>query len=233
MSRTDGIYPKEEFLMAATHLKSLAGVKIPDTKLTNAAVDLLEAASPQFLFNHCLRVYIFGSLAVRHDGRGIIDEEIAFCGALLHDLGLVPTYAGGNRFEVDGADAARKFCLEHNVSPERADRVWEAIALHTSAGIASRMAAEIALVHLGTGLDFLGLGIDQLPREVLENVLENYPRLNFKSAFRDLLVAHCRANPAAQILTWTDDLARVNGCTLHGNPIPTATQLMQAAPFEE
>ena len=43
-------------------------------------------------------------------------------------------------------------------TPERADRVWEAIALHTSAGIASRMAAEIALVHLGAGLDFLGLG---------------------------------------------------------------------------
>ena len=219
--------------MNATRLKSLAGIPIPNTKLTNAAVDLLEATSPQFLFNHCLRVYVFGSLAVRDAGRGIIDEEIAFCGALLHDLGLVTTYAGNNRFEVDGADAARQFCLDHHVSPERADRVWEAIALHTSTGIASRMAAEIVLVHLGAGLDLLGQGIDHLPREVLEDVLENYPRLNFKSAFRDLLVAHCRANPAAQILTWTDDVARANGCTLHGEPIPTATQLMRAAPFEE
>jgi hypothetical protein len=35
------------------------------------------------------------------------------------------------------------------VSPERADLVWKAIALHSSAGIATRMAAEIALVHLG------------------------------------------------------------------------------------
>jgi hypothetical protein len=219
--------------MNATRLNSLAGVQIPNTKITNAAMDLLEATSPQFLINHGLRVYILGSLAVRCAGRAIIDDEIAFCGALLHDLGLVPPYPGNNRFEVDGADAARQFCLERQVSPERADRVWEAIALHTSAGIAARMAPEIALVYLGAGLDFLGLGIDQLPREVLEEVLENYPRLNFKSAFRDLLVAHCRANPAAQILTWTDDLARVNGCTLHGNPIPTATQLMQAAPFEE
>jgi hypothetical protein len=196
-------------------------------------VDLLAATAPQFLFNHCLRVYVFGSLAVRRAGREIIDEEIAFCGALLHDLGLVPAYVGHNRFEVDGADAARQFCLEHHVSPERAERVWEAIALHTSAGIAARMEAEIALVYLGAGLDFLGLGIDQLPREVLAEVLENYPRLNFKSAFRDLLVAHCRANPAAQILTWTDDVARANGCTLHGQPLPTATQLMEAASFEE
>jgi hypothetical protein len=219
--------------MNATRLKSLAGVQIPNTKLTNAAVDSLESTSPQFLFNHCLRVYVFGSLAVRQAGRGIIDEQIAFCGALLHDLGLVPPYPGDNRFEVDGADAARQFCLEHHVSPERAERVWEAIALHTSAGIASRMAAEIALVHLGSGLDFLGLGIGQLPQEVIEGVLENYPRLNFKAAFRRLLVAHCRANPAAQILTWTDDLARASGCALHGEAIPTVTQLMRAAPFEE
>jgi hypothetical protein len=68
------------------------------------------------------------------------------------------------------------------VAPERADRVWEAIALHTSAGIASRMAAEIALVHLGAGLDFLGLGLDQVPPQLLEEILTSYPRLNFKSS---------------------------------------------------
>jgi hypothetical protein len=143
--------------MAATRLKSLAGVRIPDTKLANAALDLLEATSPHFLFNHCLRTYVFGSLAVRAAGREVVDEEIAFCGALLHDLGLVPIYTGSNRFEVDGADAARRFCLEHHLSPQRADRVWEAIALHTSAGIASRMAAEIAVVHFGAGLEVISL----------------------------------------------------------------------------
>jgi hypothetical protein len=148
-------------------------------------------------------------------------------------LGLVPAYTGENRFEVDGADVAREFCLRHQVATERADRVWEAIALHTSAGIASRMAAEIALVHLGAGLDFLGLGIDQVPPQLLEEVLTSYPRLNFKSAFRNLLVEHCRCNPAAQILTWTDEVARTAGCTLHGQPLPTASQLMLAAPFVE
>ena len=171
-----------------TRLESLAGV--PDTPLAKAAVDLLEATSPQFICNHCVRTYVFGNLAVRSIGRSIIDEEIAFCGALLHDLGLVPAHAGENRFEVDGADAAREFCLKHQVASERADRVWEAI-------------------------------------------LASYPRLGFKSAFRDLLVEHCRRNPAAQILAWTDEVARTAGCTLHGQPIPTASQLMLAAPFTE
>jgi ketosteroid isomerase-like protein len=87
----------------------------------------------------------------------VADEETAFCGAALHDLGLVPPYRRDNRFEVDGADAAREFCSKHQVPPERTDPIWEAIALHPSAGIATRLEAEIALVHLGAGLELFGL----------------------------------------------------------------------------
>jgi hypothetical protein len=219
--------------MALARLKSVAGVTIPDTALCNAAVDLLESSSPEFLCTHCLRTYIFGSLAVRSLGRSVADEEAAFCAATLHDLGLVPEYRRDDRFEVDGADAARQFCSKHQVPPERADLVWEAIALHTSAGIATRLADEIALVHLGAGLELFGLGLDQVPPQVVEKVLEKYPRTNFKAEFRNLLVEHCRHNPAAQVLTWTDDVARAAGCTLRGQPIPTASQLMSAASYDE
>ena len=215
--------------MTLARLKSVADVRIPDTALCIAAVDLLESSSPKFLCTHCLRTYIFGSLAVRSLGRPVADEEAAF----LHDLGLIPPYRRDNRFEIDGADAARDFCAKHQVSPERADLVWKAIALHTSPGIPTRLAGEIALVHLGAGLDFLGLGLDQVPPQVLEEILEKYPRMKFKSQFRDLLVEHCQHNPAAQVLTWTDDVARTAGCTLHGNAIPTASQIMSAAPFDE
>jgi HD domain len=219
--------------MALARLKSVAGVSVPDTALCNAAVDLLESSSPEFLCTHCLRTYIFGSLAVRGIGRSVVDEEAAFCGAALHDLGLVPPYRHDNRFEVDGADAAREFCSKHKVPSERIELIWEAIALHTSAGIATRLADEIALVHLGAGLDLFGLGLDQLPPQLVEQVLENYPRMNFKVEFRNLLIEHCRLNPAVQVLTWSEDVARTAGCTLHGQPIPTASQLMSAAPYDE
>ena len=219
--------------MALARLKSVAGVTIPDTALCNAAVDLLEASSPEFLCRHCLRTYIFGSLAVRGLGRSVIDEEAAFCAAALHDLGLVPAYQRDNRFEVDGADAARQFCSKHQVPPERADLVWEAIALHTSPGIATRLADEIAVVHLGAGLELFGLGLDQVLPQIVEEVLDRYPRMNFKTEFRKLLVEQCRNNPAAQVLTWSDDVARTAGCTLHSQPIPTASQLMSTAPYDE
>jgi hypothetical protein len=132
---------------------------------------------------------------VRSLGRSVADEEAAFCAALLHDLGLVPPYRRDNRFEIDGADAAREFCTKHRVSPERADLVWRAIALHTSPGIATRLADEIALVHLGAGLDFLGLGLDQVPPQVLDEILEKYPRMKFKSEFRNLLVEQLPSQP--------------------------------------
>jgi hypothetical protein len=64
-------------------------------------------------------------------------------------------------------------------------------------------------------------------------VLERYPRMNFKAEFRNLLVEHCRNNPAAQVLNWTDNVARTAGCTLRCQPIPTASQLMSAAPCAE
>jgi hypothetical protein len=89
------------------------------------------------------------------------------------------------------------------------------------------------LVHLGVGLELFGLGLNQVPPQIVEEVLQNYPRLGFKAEFRNLLVEHCRHNPAAQVLNWTDDVARIAGCTLQGQPIPTASQLMALAPYDE
>jgi len=77
-------------MVTITRLESLAGVRIPDTPLAKAAVDLLEATSPQFICNHCVRTYVFGNLAVRSVGRSIIDEEIAFCGPFCTTLGSFP-----------------------------------------------------------------------------------------------------------------------------------------------
>src|SRR5258706_16218709 len=210
--------------MALTRLKSVAGVIIPDTRLCKAAVDLVERSRPGFLCTPRPRTYIFGSLAGRVLGRSVADEEGAFCGAALHDLGLVPPYRRDNRFEVDGADAAREFCSKHLVPSERTDLIWEAIALHTSAGIATRLAAEIALVHLGAGLELFGLGLDQLPPQVVEEVLKQYPRMNFKVEFQNLLIEHCRHNPVVQVLTWSDDAPLTAVCTFQGQPIPSPLQ---------
>jgi len=51
-----------------------------------------------------------------------------------------------------------RFLLQNGYQKKKAEAVWDAIALHTSIGIASRKAPEIALVHLGATIGRIRLG---------------------------------------------------------------------------
>ena len=214
--------------------ESVAGIAIPQTALTHEAFAFVNAAAPQFLANHCLRTFVFGALLAQMHSLPRYDAEAAFCAAALHDLGLLTAYAtAGQRFELDGADAAARWLTERGMSAERVARVWDAIALHSSAGIADRKAPEIAMVHFGIGLDVYGRGAQTLAPDCLAEVIAAFPRAGFKRGFRDLVADYCRRKPAAQLFTWTDNLARELGCTLDGSPLPTTSALLAAAPFAD
>ena len=82
---------------------------------------------------------------------------------MFHDIGLVPKYSSSaDRFEVDGANAARGFLRSHHVAQREIEDVWAAIALHTTPGIPQYMHPVIALVTAGVGLDVLGIGLSDL-----------------------------------------------------------------------
>src|SRR5271168_1599971 len=90
-------------------MREIAGVRIPDSKLAVAALDLVKIESHASIYKHVLRTFVFGGLAARAKGIGF-DEELFFLGAVLHDLGLTERFgAPAGRFEVVGADAAEKF----------------------------------------------------------------------------------------------------------------------------
>jgi hypothetical protein len=96
----------------------ISGVKIPDSKLAPEAAELVRQYEDELLFNHSVRVYVFGAM------RGIrqklkFDPELLYVAALFHDLGLVDHYhTETKRFEVDGADAAREFLTaRHRSAP--------------------------------------------------------------------------------------------------------------------
>jgi hypothetical protein len=61
-------------------------------------------------------------------------------GAMFHDMGLTPAHSSAHeRFEVDGANAARDFLRSHGIYQHDIDTVWTAIALHTTPGIPQHM----------------------------------------------------------------------------------------------
>ncbi|MCW2865256.1 MAG: metal dependent phosphohydrolase [Actinoallomurus sp.] len=158
----------------------IAGVEIPESALMREVTDLLESSAPPLIYHHSRRVFLWGSLRGRKRGLSY-DPELLYAGALFHDLGLTERFASSDqRFELDGADEARRVLLEHGVAPERADLVWEAIALHTTPEIPWRMAPEVALVTAGVELDVLGFGYDEVTAQERAEVTAAHPRPDFK-----------------------------------------------------
>ncbi|MHC5543042.1 HD domain-containing protein [Singulisphaera rosea] len=160
--------------------KQIAGISIPDSRLAVEATTLVRDTESPLLFDHSLRVYLFGALQGNRQGL-TYDAELLYIGAIFHDLGLTKSYRSATeRFEVDGANAARDFLRTHGVPEASIDVVWDAIALHTTPGIPKWKKPEVALVTAGVELDVLGIGYDDLSDEVREQILAVFPRVDFK-----------------------------------------------------
>jgi hypothetical protein len=159
---------------------TIAGIEIPDTSLVADATALVRESTDDLLFNHSSRVFLFGALQGKRLGL-TPNLELLYVGALFHDLGLTTTFGTDHlRFEVDGANVAKQFVLDHGFSEDEAAKVWTAIALHTTPGVPEFMAPEIALVTAGVETDVLGMGYADLATELISEVTAAYPRPDFK-----------------------------------------------------
>jgi len=173
--------------------------RVPDSALAKAAFELAAGLSSPLLLNHAVRTYHFGAiLAVRSGLR--VDRELLYVAAVLHDLGLTPRYeAEPGSFEWVGARLARDFGLEHGMDAPRADLLHDAIALHSSVGIAGSREPEVAMVHHGAGLDLFGSRLAEIPPLELERLLEEWPRCDFKTAFPTCLARQAQQEPDSHI----------------------------------
>jgi hypothetical protein len=133
------------------------GIAIPDSKLAREITEFVRDTETELLFNHSSRVYYFGALAGIERGLRY-DPELLYAGAMFHDVGLMPSHSSRDeRFEVDGANAARDFLKQRGIGAADIDLVWTSIALHTTPGIPEHMHPVIALVTAGVEMDVLGL----------------------------------------------------------------------------
>ncbi|MGO9927931.1 MAG: HD domain-containing protein [Mycobacterium sp.] len=168
---------------------TIADIVIPDTALVREITEFIRDAEDDLLFDHSRRVFLFGALQGRR--RGLQPNlELLYAGAMFHDLGLTQRYRTSTlRFELDGANAARDFLMQHGVEKADADKVWLGIALHTTPGIPEFLEPEVALVTAGVETDVLGIGRDDLSPEALAAVTAAHPRPDFKrrilAAFND------------------------------------------------
>jgi HD superfamily phosphodiesterase len=154
----------------------VAGMAIPDSKLAREITEVVRDTEAPLLFHHSSRVYYFGALAGKYRGLKF-DPELLYAGAMFHDMGLTPRHSSPNeRFEVDGANAARDFLRGHGISEADVDTVWTAIALHTTPGIPQHMPPVVALVTAGVEMDVLGLTYAEYSDFEREAVVKAHPR---------------------------------------------------------
>jgi HD domain-containing protein len=155
---------------------TIAGIDIPDSKLARAITELVRDTESPLLFHHSSRVFFFGALAGRHRGL-VFDPELLYAGAMFHDMGLTHAHSSaGERFEVDGANAARDFLKAHGIAQGDIDTVWLSIALHTTPGIPQHLHPVVALVTAGVEMDVLGLTYPEYSDAEREAVVHAHPR---------------------------------------------------------
>ncbi|HTJ59503.1 MAG TPA: HD domain-containing protein [Devosiaceae bacterium] len=155
---------------------SIDGIRIPDSKLAREITELVRDTESDLLFHHSSRVFYFGALAGQHRGLSF-DAELLYAGAMFHDMGLTHRHSSQTeRFEVDGANAARDFLRGHGIAQADLDTVWTAIALHTTPGIPQHMHPVVALVTAGVEMDVLGLTYSEYSDAEREAVVHAHPR---------------------------------------------------------
>jgi HD superfamily phosphodiesterase len=186
--------------------ETIAGVVIPDSALVREATELVRDVTDDLVFHHSRRVFLWGTLQGAR--RGLVpDPELLYVGAMFHDLGLTEKYSSTDqRFELDGADAARTFLLGHGATHEDAKNVWLGIALHTTPGIPDRMDPDVALVTAGVETDVLGLGLDALTSAEIQQVIAAHPRVDFKHGIIHAFHNGMKHRPDTTFGTMNDDI---------------------------
>lgn len=191
--------------MSTLH-STVAGIPIPDSTLAREATEFVQDVTTQLLFDHSRRVFLWGSL----QGEKLsldYDPELLYVGAMFHDVGLVEGHRSEHeRFEIDGANAARAFLQERGLPEEQITTVWDSIALHTTPEIPRYKAPEVWLVTLGVEYDVLGLHLDDVALDRQADVLAAHPRSGFKEGIVKAFFDGMRDKPETAFGTMNVDI---------------------------
>ena len=171
---------------------------LPAGPVAEAALAVVRTSESPAIANHSVRSFLFAQLLAAHAGcvdDAAYDRDLLFAATVMHDLGVGNLAPGAARFEVEGADLAAAVLREHGLPDRDVDRVWEAIALHTSAGIAERRGLLVYLTRRGVGIDF---GQDtEIVSEWEKDIHTAYPRLAMARSLADEIVRRATGSPAA------------------------------------
>jgi hypothetical protein len=220
---------KASITLDAPRTRLIAGVSVPDDPLITAAIEYAQRLSEAYLFNHAMRSWLFAELIGRTKGIDY-DREVVAIGTILHDIGLTANVSGPNRFEVNGADAARSFITGRGLSDRRAQLIWDLVALNSTPSLALHKEPEVAVGTMGIGLDYGGFGLGALQAGDVDRILSAFPRLRMKDRFSETCCRVVMERPE----TSHDNFLRDFGERfVPGYKAVSTVDLLMNAPFDE
>lgn len=174
----------------------IVDLQIPESKLARDAVQVVRSAEGELLFQHSMRVYYWAALAGKRK-RLNFDPDRLFVAAMFHDYGLTAGYGDSHqRYEVDGADAARDFLHTHGVPEIEAQKIWLAISLHTTNGVSPHLDPIASLLAEGANMDLVGAGFNDFTPAQRGAVEAAHPReVQFANDFMQALYDSLKHRP--------------------------------------
>lgn len=209
--------------------RTLAGVLLPDTALIAAAIKYARENSETYLFNHVMRSWLF-AVSLAELSKATYDREVMGVATLLHDIGLAEAFGGPLRFEVEGANAARKFGKSAGLDDRRCQLIWDTVALNSTPSIALYKEPEVALSTAGIALDWGGWGYDALPPALIAEIVAAFPRLEMKKRFTHAVCRIVETRPAS---TYDNFAADFGERFVPGYKRPSIVDFLTGSPFSE
>ncbi|WP_235777091.1 hypothetical protein [Rhizobium mesoamericanum] len=84
-------------------------------------------------------------------------------------------------------------------------------------------------MHMGAHVDVMGLWIDEISPQLIDDTLQLYPRVGFKEAFTMALAENASRKPHKAIGTGLADIGRR---LIPGLEVPHVCDIIHAAPFD-
>ncbi|SPM29648.1 hypothetical protein [Mycobacterium terramassiliense] len=180
-------------LPAAAEQVDLDAFRVPDSRFAREA-EAACAELPPTLEGHSYRTWLFGRALATVDGQ-TMDDELFYCGSLLHDYGIVSPTAHRD-FTLGSVERMLSCAGAAGLDDERANVLADGICVHTTPGVAVDTDGVIGCyLQWGAMVDGAGLRMWDIAPRNAEEVLRRYPRGDFKRELAHMMRAEARAVP--------------------------------------
>lgn len=181
----------------------LDALKIPDSPVCAAALEVAAAYCSPALLNHSVRAYVWAAAYGTEQGIAF-DPELLYVGAMFHDIALVPEFDSHSvGFDDASGHVAWVFGAGAGWPVARRQRLVEVVVSHMLPAVDVEADPEGHLLERSTSMDISGRHMDDFSASFKADVLRRYPRVGiadeFLACFRDQAERKPDSSPAASL----------------------------------